>query len=145
MWCVTYARCQKEMHVQVSKLPAQGTICFYETRKSVDFHHEVFGESWPLSVFPCSHVIISYSTSVSISTCLSDYFSLHLFLCLDLSLCLCPLPLPFPFVEWFLCLSDTHKLAQDLILSIMIWCWAKYRHLLSLQSTQCGVPFFSSS
>lgn len=75
---------------------------------------------------------------------ISDYFSLHLFLCLDLSLSLLPPPCPFPLLNGFSPCPYTHKLAQELILDIMTCCWAKYRHLLPLLSTQREVPFFST-
>lgn len=146
--CVVSYVCvfQKEMYVQVSKLLAQGTICFCETGNLLGGFTVMFWESPALSVhslclclylhhyllfclFPCIYLFISSPPSPSVS--------------MSKSLCrLSPYPCSFLFVEWLPSLSYTHKLAQNLIPNIMTSCWDKYRHLLSLLSTQCEVSLF---
>lgn len=110
VWCVHMCMCfKKEMYVQVSKLLAQGTRCFYETGNSpVGFHQGGFGESCPLSAFSES-VFVPITCLFLFCLCLyiylfiSDHPSLCLSLCLNLSLYLFPHPLcSFSLLNGFL-------------------------------------------
>lgn len=111
-------------------------ICFYKTGKSVGFQHYVLGSPGLLCLSLDLYYYLVFCLCLCIYLFISDHFSLHLLVYLDLCLCLCPLtPCSLPLLSKFPCLAYMHKLAQNLILKIMTWCWAKYSHLLSLLPT----------
>lgn len=126
---------EKDMDVQASRLLTPGTRCFlWNWKISHKFSPWWFGRVLPSHSFLCVFPV-SLALLLPPSLYLLVYFGPPLSTSFSMSPSLCPLPPYSLFFSlcWMASLTVFHpQLAQNIVLNIMIWCWPKYRYLLTL-------------